>query len=85
MTVVGDLKHSRTVHSLVKLLANYRVTLRYVSPASLGMPQEVKDKVAVAGTPQSDHTDLKEVRARWRCVVSAARLFSLRGGSFDFA
>jgi len=63
VTVVGDLKHSRTVHSLVKLLANYRVTLRYVSPASLGMPQDVKDKVAVAGTPQSDHTDLKEVLA----------------------
>lgn len=39
ITMVGDLKHGRTVHSLAQLLALYRVTLRYVSPSSLAMPE----------------------------------------------
>ncbi|KAG7280374.1 hypothetical protein CRUP_022202 [Coryphaenoides rupestris] len=29
ITMVGDLKHGRTVHSLAKLLTQYRITLRY--------------------------------------------------------
>ncbi|KAI1287528.1 hypothetical protein EDD11_010338, partial [Mortierella claussenii] len=33
ITLVGDLKNGRTVHSLVKLLAYYSVTLNFVSPA----------------------------------------------------
>ncbi len=44
--MVGDLKHGRTVHSLARLLTLYKVKLRYVSPPSLSMPQEVKDYVA---------------------------------------
>lgn len=42
ITMVGDLKNGRTVHSLSKLLSRFDVTLRYVSPASLRMPAEVK-------------------------------------------
>ena len=30
ITMVGDLKHGRTVHSLAKLLTMYNVTLRYL-------------------------------------------------------
>lgn len=37
VTLVGDLKHGRTVHSLARLLNKYRVSLRYVSPAGLEM------------------------------------------------
>ncbi len=41
ITMVGDLKHGRTVHSLAKLLARYEAagtTLNFVSPESLRMP-----------------------------------------------
>uniref|UniRef100_A0A915HUT8 CAD protein n=1 Tax=Romanomermis culicivorax TaxID=13658 RepID=A0A915HUT8_ROMCU len=41
ITLVGDLKHGRTVHSLARMLACYRVTLRYVSPKGLEMPDHV--------------------------------------------
>ena len=37
ITMVGDLKHGRTVHSLARLLNRYRVNLRYVAPAGLEM------------------------------------------------
>jgi len=41
ITMVGDLKNGRTVHSLAKLLSRFEVVLRFVSPESLRMPQEV--------------------------------------------
>ena len=50
--MVGDLKNGRTVHSLAKLLCLYDVTLRYVSPAALGMPDSVKEYVKSKGIHQ---------------------------------
>jgi aspartate carbamoyltransferase len=45
ITMVGDLKHGRTVHSLSLLLAQFNVTLNYVAPESLRMPQHIIDEV----------------------------------------
>lgn len=50
--MVGDLKHGRTVHSLAKLLTQYRITLRYVSPKKLHMPAEIVNYVASKGIKQ---------------------------------
>ncbi|KAG0278845.1 hypothetical protein BGZ95_002994 [Linnemannia exigua] len=63
ITLVGDLKNGRTVHSLVKLLAYYHVTLNFVSPASLRMPEEVKAELVKAGITFTELTDLNEVIA----------------------
>lgn len=52
ITMVGDLKHGRTVHSLARLLTLYDVQLRYVSPPQLGMPQHIYDYVASKGINQ---------------------------------
>lgn len=52
ITMVGDLKHGRTVHSLARLLTLYKVNLRYVSPPGLEMPQEVRDYLTSKGIPQ---------------------------------
>jgi len=38
VAMVGDLRYGRTVHSLTKLLMNYDVSLRYVSPDTLRLP-----------------------------------------------
>ncbi len=40
VTLMGDLKHGRTVHSLVKLLRLYDVKVNFVSPEELAMPAE---------------------------------------------
>jgi aspartate carbamoyltransferase catalytic subunit len=40
VTMMGDLKHGRTVHSLVKALRQYDVTINFVSPPELNMPSE---------------------------------------------
>jgi len=55
ITMVGDLKNGRTVHSLSKLLGRFDVSLRYVSPSVLRMPDEVK---AIAAARQGcSHTE----------------------------
>jgi carbamoyl-phosphate synthase/aspartate carbamoyltransferase/dihydroorotase/carbamoyl-phosphate synthase/aspartate carbamoyltransferase len=38
VAMVGDLRNGRTVHSLTKLLMNYDVSFRYVSPDTLRLP-----------------------------------------------
>ncbi|HJW76224.1 MAG TPA: aspartate carbamoyltransferase [Thermoleophilia bacterium] len=62
VTMLGDLKYGRTVHSLARLLTQSRgIKLHYVSPSMLRMPQEVLDEVAEKGIPQAEHDSLDEV------------------------
>ena len=47
VTMLGDLKYGRTVHSLARLLSQFsNIKLNYVSPDILKMPKEVMDEVA---------------------------------------
>lgn len=42
VTMIGDLKNGRTVHSLSQLLANFnQIRLNYVSPTQLSMPSDL--------------------------------------------
>lgn len=61
ITMMGDLKYGRTVHSLARLLTLYDVKLNYVAPEILGMPSDIWDEVAEQGIPQAAHTDLMTV------------------------
>lgn len=61
ITLVGDLKHGRTVHSLVRLLAPYKPRLHYVSPPSLRMPREIVAELEAHGIVQSEHDRLEQV------------------------
>jgi carbamoyl-phosphate synthase/aspartate carbamoyltransferase len=61
VTLVGDLKNGRTVHSLVKILALYGVKLNYVCPPSLRMPDDIKQQLANAGCSQYETENLDEV------------------------
>ena len=61
VTMLGDLKYGRTVHSLARLLTLYDVKLNYVSPDILRMPKEVMDEVAAKGIPQAEYASLEEI------------------------
>ncbi|MDP3917788.1 MAG: aspartate carbamoyltransferase [Candidatus Woesebacteria bacterium] len=61
VTMLGDMKHGRTVHSLARLLSLYDVKLNYVSPEILRMPPEIIQELAVKGVQQSEHKNLSEV------------------------
>ena len=60
ITMVGDLKHGRTVHSLAKLLTLFDVTLRYVAIPGLEMPDSVVSYVAKKGILQQTRKSLEE-------------------------
>ncbi|CAD6588687.1 MAG: hypothetical protein TREMPRED_005123, partial [Tremellales sp. Tagirdzhanova-0007] len=64
VTLIGDLKNGRTVHSLVKVLSLYDVTLNFVSPPSLVMPDYVKAEASRANIRWSEHHSLDEVIGR---------------------
>ncbi|GJN91739.1 hypothetical protein Rhopal_004762-T1 [Rhodotorula paludigena] len=64
ITMVGDLKNGRTVHSLVKLLSLYSVSLIFVAPPSLSMPESVKAEAERAGVPVLETTSLASVIGR---------------------
>ena len=58
VTMLGDLKYGRTVHSLARLLSLYKVKLNYVSPDILRMPAEVVDELKTKKMDQAEYTDL---------------------------
>ena len=62
VTMLGDLKYGRTVHSLARLLSQFKdIRLNYVSPDILKMPGDVMDEVAVKNVPQAEYASLEKV------------------------
>ena len=61
VTMLGDLKYGRTVHSLARLLSLFNVRINYVSPDILRMPKEVMEEVSQKGIPQAEFSSLTEV------------------------
>ena len=63
VTMLGDLKYGRTVHSLSRLLSLFNTKLHYVSPDILRMPAEIMAELKAKGITQSEHTKLEDVLA----------------------
>ncbi len=63
VTLMGDLKYGRTVHSLARLLTLYDVKLNYVSPDLLSFPSELFDEIAATGISQASYQSLSPVLA----------------------
>ncbi|MEE4607851.1 MAG: aspartate carbamoyltransferase [Desulfobacteraceae bacterium] len=61
ITLLGDLKYGRTVHSLARLLSLYNVRINYVSPEILRMPPEIIAELEAKGIPQAEHNSLEPV------------------------
>lgn len=61
VTLLGDLKYGRTVHSLSRLLRLYGAKLNYVSPEILRMPATLIEELKAAGVEQHEYTELGEV------------------------
>jgi len=62
ITFVGDLKNSRTIHSLIHLLVICGGAFRfiYVSPPSLEMPQNIVEYIANLGFEQQKMTNIED-------------------------
>ncbi|KAH7103491.1 carbamoyl-phosphate synth [Auriculariales sp. MPI-PUGE-AT-0066] len=63
VTLLGDLKNGRTVHSLVALLSFYNVRLNLVSPRALSMPDAVIQAARKADIAVTQYESLEECLA----------------------
>jgi aspartate carbamoyltransferase len=63
VTMVGDLRYGRTVHSLARLLTLFNVRLNYVSPEILPMPEQIIAEVNERNIPQAQFNTLDPVIA----------------------
>jgi aspartate carbamoyltransferase len=61
VTMLGDLKNGRTIHSLSRLLSLYKVKLNYVAPEILRMPTELIAELDDLGVDQAEYASLEEV------------------------
>jgi aspartate carbamoyltransferase catalytic subunit len=60
ITIVGDLKYGRTVHSLIVGMSHFNPTFQFVAPDELRMPDEQKnfcDKLGIRYTEQTEFTE----------------------------
>jgi carbamoyl-phosphate synthase/aspartate carbamoyltransferase/dihydroorotase/carbamoyl-phosphate synthase/aspartate carbamoyltransferase len=61
IAMVGDLRYGRTVHSLTRLLMQYDVSLRYVSPEILRLPMSLMNQLIDRGMQVRETHDVADV------------------------
>jgi len=61
VAMVGDLRFGRTVHSLTRLLMQYDVSLRYVSPEILRLPMALMNQLIDKGIKVRETHDVADV------------------------
>ena len=61
IAMLGDLRNGRTVHSLTKLLMNYDVSLRYVSPDTLRLPLNMMNELINKGMDVRETDRIEDV------------------------
>lgn len=57
----GDLKASRTVHSLLFALRHFNPRLYFIAPSELSLPLSICDELKKVGIPFSYHSNIEEV------------------------
>lgn len=60
ITMVGDLKYGRTVHSLLMAMSHFKPTFHFVAPEELKMPEEYKIYCKEHHIKYKEYTDFNE-------------------------
>lgn len=60
ISLVGDLKYGRTVHSLVMAMSHFNPTFNFIAPDELKIPDEYKIFLDKKGIKYEEYTDLAE-------------------------
>jgi aspartate carbamoyltransferase catalytic subunit len=60
ITLVGDLRYGRTVHSLIAGMSHFKPSFHFVAPDEMRMPDEQKSFCDNLGIPYTEHTDFTE-------------------------
>ncbi|MDR3226372.1 MAG: aspartate carbamoyltransferase [Prevotellaceae bacterium] len=60
ITMIGDLKYGRTVHSLLMAMSHFNTTFKFIAPPELQMPVEYKNYLDKLGLKYTEYTELAE-------------------------
>ena len=60
ITMVGDLKYGRTVHSLIVGMSHFNPTFHFIAPEELKMPEEQRNFCFTHGIPFHEHAIFSE-------------------------
>lgn len=60
ISIVGDLKYGRTVHSLIDGMSHFNPTFHFIAPDELRMPEEQKNFCEERGIKYYEHTAFTE-------------------------
>lgn len=80
LAIMGDLKYSRTVHSLVDAAKHFNMKLYFIAPKSLRLDEEQLFNLKTSGVEYSFHVQLDEVIDKIDCLY-LTRLQKERFGS----
>ncbi len=58
ISIVGDLKYGRTVHSLIEAMSHFRPTFRFIAPDELKIPNEYKNFCHKLNIPFTEFSEL---------------------------
>ena len=58
ITMVGDLKYGRTVHSLIMAMSHFNPTFSFIAPEELRLPEEHRNFLRERNIPFEEHTEL---------------------------
>jgi len=61
VAMIGDLRFGRTVHSLTRLLSQYNVSLRFVSPDTLRLPLDLMNELIDKGINVRETSKVEDV------------------------
>ncbi len=66
--LMGDLKHSRTVHSLISAARHFSMKLYFISPKSLRLEDEALLELKLSGIQYSFHQDVTDIIDKLDCL-----------------
>ena len=84
ITMVGDLKYGRTVHSLAQALKRFGCEFAFVSPPTLAMPDYITEELDEAGAAWQIFPDLESAVA-WADILYMTRVQRERFDEQEFA
>ncbi len=61
ISLIGDLKYGRTVHSLIMAMSHFSPTFNFVAPEELKLPIEYKQQLAERNIKFNEYSDMNDV------------------------
>ena len=81
VALCGDLRHGRTVHSLVIALARFGAEITCIAPPGFELPDHVRDTLKAYRCKLTEYESLEDIVAEGSLVLHQAETSSRRGGA----